>query len=101
MHSAETLAAFHSGLYPRPNRNASSGFPTLFPKNPETSVQPILDCLNRMICQSIESPMTVTAPSFNRPISLPVIMLVALAVHGPLLLMQLPAVSFDANLHIF
>jgi len=45
--------------------------------------------------------MTVTAPSFNRPISLPVIMLVALAVHGPLLLMQLPAVSFDANLHIF
>lgn len=29
------------------------------------------------------------------------IVLVALAVHGPLLLMQLPAKSFDANFHIF
>jgi len=27
--------------------------------------------------------------------------LLALAVHGPLLFMQLPAHSFDANLHIF
>ncbi len=45
--------------------------------------------------------MTVTAPSFNRPISMPVILLVVLAVHGPLLLMQLPTGSFDTNLHIF
>src|SRR5258708_18575509 len=29
------------------------------------------------------------------------ILLVALMVHGPLLLMQLPAGSFDANFHIF
>src|SRR5882672_554173 len=45
--------------------------------------------------------MNVTASNFYRPIALPVILLVALAVHGPLLLMQLPAASFDTNLHIF
>ncbi|HWX54572.1 MAG TPA: hypothetical protein VN176_08255 [Verrucomicrobiae bacterium] len=45
--------------------------------------------------------MTVATPSFYRPISLTMILLVALVVHGPLLLMQLPAASFDANLHIF
>src|SRR5882672_7581951 len=45
--------------------------------------------------------MTVATPSLHRPISVPVILLVALAVHGPLLLMQLPVGSFDANLHMF
>lgn len=39
--------------------------------------------------------------SYSRPIPLIAIILVALAVHGPLLLMQLPAGSFDANFHIF
>ncbi len=39
--------------------------------------------------------------SFSRPIPLLAIVLVALAIHGPLLLMQLPAGSFDANFHIF
>ncbi|HTS04056.1 MAG TPA: hypothetical protein VMP68_00620 [Candidatus Eisenbacteria bacterium] len=39
--------------------------------------------------------------SYSRPIPLIAIVLVALAVHGPLLLMQLPAGSFDANFHIF
>jgi hypothetical protein len=39
--------------------------------------------------------------SFSRPIPLLAIVLVALAVHGPLLLMQLPAGSFDANFHMF
>lgn len=39
--------------------------------------------------------------SYSRPIPLMAIVLVALAVHGPLLLMQLPAGSFDANFHIF
>jgi len=39
--------------------------------------------------------------SYSRPIPLLAIVLVALAVHGPLLLMQLPAGSFDANFHIF
>lgn len=39
--------------------------------------------------------------SYARPIPLLAIVLVALAVHGPLLLMQLPAGSFDANFHIF
>ncbi|HKF05335.1 MAG TPA: hypothetical protein VKB49_23650 [Candidatus Sulfotelmatobacter sp.] len=38
---------------------------------------------------------------YSRPIPLLAIVLVALAVHGPLLLMQLPAGSFDANFHIF
>src|SRR5580765_1722623 len=39
--------------------------------------------------------------SYSRPIPLLAITLVALAVHGPLLLMQLPSGSFDANFHIF
>jgi len=38
---------------------------------------------------------------YSRPIPLLAIVLVALAVHGPLLLMQLPAGSFDTNFHIF
>ncbi|HUA14210.1 MAG TPA: hypothetical protein VMG31_02865 [Verrucomicrobiae bacterium] len=42
-----------------------------------------------------------TKGSYSRPIPLLAIVLVALAVHGPLLLMQLPAGSFDANFHIF
>ncbi|HET6179010.1 MAG TPA: hypothetical protein VFE61_18925 [Candidatus Sulfotelmatobacter sp.] len=39
--------------------------------------------------------------SYARPIPLLAIVLVALAVHGPLLLMQLPSGSFDTNFHIF
>lgn len=42
-----------------------------------------------------------TAEGYSRPIPLLAIVLVALAVHGPLLLMQLPAGSFDTNFHIF
>jgi hypothetical protein len=38
---------------------------------------------------------------YSRPIPLLGILLVALAVHGPLLMMQLPSGSFDANFHIF
>ena len=45
--------------------------------------------------------MTTRSDSYYRPIPLMAIVLVALAVHGPLLLMQLPAGSFDANFHIF
>jgi len=45
--------------------------------------------------------MNESYPSYSRPIPLLAIVLVALAVHGPLLLMQLPAGSFDANFHIF
>jgi uncharacterized membrane protein len=43
----------------------------------------------------------MTDHSYSRPIPLLAIVLVALAVHGPLLLMQLPAGSFDTNFHIF
>jgi len=42
-----------------------------------------------------------TDEGYSRPIPLLAIVLVALAVHGPLLLMQLPAGSFDTNFHIF
>src|ERR1700687_3388729 len=45
--------------------------------------------------------MVSTVQSYSRPIPLLAIVLVALAVHGPLLLMQLPAGSFDTNFHIF
>ncbi|MGA8621088.1 MAG: hypothetical protein WB660_21505 [Candidatus Sulfotelmatobacter sp.] len=41
------------------------------------------------------------AQSYSRPIPILAIVLAALAVHGPLLLMQLPAGSFDANFHMF
>jgi hypothetical protein len=44
--------------------------------------------------------MTVNE-GYSRPIPLLAIILVALAVHGPLLLMQLPSGSFDTNFHIF
>lgn len=43
----------------------------------------------------------ISNESYSRPIPLLAIVLVALTVHGPLLLMQLPASSFDANFHIF
>src|SRR5260221_13811855 len=49
----------------------------------------------------MERPIVNSDPPYSRPIPLLVIVLVALAVHGPLLLMQLPAGSFDANFHIF
>jgi len=43
----------------------------------------------------------VRDPAARSPISLGLIVLLALAVHGPLLLMQLPAKSYDANTHMF
>ncbi len=45
--------------------------------------------------------MVTVQNNYSRPIPLLAIVLVALAVHGPLLLMQLPAGSFDANFHMF
>jgi hypothetical protein len=45
--------------------------------------------------------MTSNETYYSRPIPILAILLVALAVHGPLLLMQLPAGSFDTNFHIF
>src|SRR5207302_21841 len=49
----------------------------------------------------LERTIMSTVQSYSRPIPLIAIVLVALAVHGPLLLMQLPAGSFDANFHMF
>lgn len=41
------------------------------------------------------------SPAFKRPIPLSWILLLALLMHGPLLLMQLPNGSYDANFHQF
>jgi hypothetical protein len=49
-----------------------------------------------------EEHTTVEANFFSRPIPLRLIVLLALAIHGPLLAMQLPlANSYDANFHVF
>ena len=46
--------------------------------------------------------MTYETKPASRPIPMLVILLVVLAVHGPLLFMQLPAkTSYDTNFHIF
>lgn len=46
--------------------------------------------------------MTTTKSYLQRPIPLSMIVLVAIVIHGPLLLMELPATtSYDSNLHIF
>jgi hypothetical protein len=46
--------------------------------------------------------VTREASSWRRPVPVAVIVLLALAIHGPLLMMELPATtSYDANLHIF
>lgn len=46
--------------------------------------------------------MTSETGFLRRPVSLAAIILLALAVHGPLLVMELPATtSYDANFHIF
>src|SRR6266516_2353992 len=45
---------------------------------------------------------TVHTSYFSRPIPLRLILLLALAVHGPLLAMQLPLTnSYDSNFHVF
>ncbi len=48
------------------------------------------------------NPLITNSPTFpSRAIPLAAILLIALAAHGPLLLMQLPAGSYDANSHMF
>ena len=47
-------------------------------------------------------PLPAGTHPWRRPIPLTAVVLLALAIHGPLLLMELPATtSYDANLHIF
>ena len=53
------------------------------------------------VATALEHIIVSTDEGYSRPIPLLAIVLVALAVHGPLLLMQLPAGSFDTNFHIF
>jgi hypothetical protein len=51
---------------------------------------------------SREGSRTVETSFFSRPISIRFILLLALAVHGPLLALQLPLTnSYDANFHVF
>jgi hypothetical protein len=47
-------------------------------------------------------PLQAQTSVWRRPVPVAAIVLLALAIHGPLLIMQLPArTSYDANLHIF
>jgi len=58
---------------------------------------------NRVRCVRFAGELSLKRPdnSFYPVIPLSAIVLVAFAVHGPLLLMRLPAGSFDTNFHIF
>jgi hypothetical protein len=50
----------------------------------------------------LEKTFSTETSIWQRPIPVAAIILLALAIHGPLLVMQLPATtSYDANLHIF
>src|ERR1041385_4701725 len=68
----------------------------------ETARKPFEGAHTRICGPQMLSTLTNTTNRFSsRPISMSTIVIVALMVHGPLLLMQLPAGSFDANFHIF
>ncbi|HEY1679168.1 MAG TPA: 6-pyruvoyl-tetrahydropterin synthase-related protein [Candidatus Sulfotelmatobacter sp.] len=55
-----------------------------------------------MSVQQETFPLPAGVNFWRRPVPLAAVVLLALAIHGPLLLMQLPAnTSYDANLHIF
>jgi hypothetical protein len=71
-------------------------------KKTRNSSKPIFGFLNRKRHKNTGVCNVTSASGYSyRSIPLLAIVLVALAVHGPLLLMQLPAGSFDANFHIF
>src|SRR5476649_2251566 len=62
----------------------------------------ILDRIKRLPNMSEQTEYRGETSYFQRPIPLAAIVLVALAVHGPLLAMRLPlTTSYDANFHIF
>lgn len=62
---------------------------------PLTGIQLLLTTTGR-------TPSTVETSYFRRPIPLGLIVLLALAIYGPPLMMQLPlSTSYDANFHIF
>jgi 6-pyruvoyl-tetrahydropterin synthase related domain len=63
---------------------------------------PILDRIKRLPNMSEQTEYRGETSYFQRPIPLAAIILVALAVYGPLLAMRLPlTTSYDANFHIF
>src|ERR1700691_672831 len=59
------------------------------------------ECTEPALANMSANPSARTAPPYSRPVPLLAIVLLALAIHGPLLLMQLPAGSFDTNFHMF
>src|SRR5580658_5939406 len=59
------------------------------------------ECTEPALANMSASTSARTVPPYSRPVPLLAIVLLALAIHGPLLLMQLPAGSFDANFHMF
>jgi hypothetical protein len=59
------------------------------------------ECTEPALANMSASTSARTVPPYSRPVPLLAIVLLALAVHGPLLLMQLPAGSFDTNFHMF
>jgi hypothetical protein len=66
--------------------------------------QPPTDFVNPRGAQDTERVTALVSETsyLRRPIPLAIIVLLALSIHGPLLLMELPATtSYDANLHIF
>jgi hypothetical protein len=59
------------------------------------------ECTEPALANMSASTSARTVPPYSRPVPLLAIVLLALAIHGPLLLMQLPAGSFDTNFHMF
>src|SRR5215831_3647804 len=64
--------------------------------------KPALLVLNLKTCSVVGGPALFRTPGLSNSQKIPVlfIILVAFALHGPLLIMQRPANSYDANFHI-
>jgi hypothetical protein len=70
--------------------------------DPEETLEAGYESKLVLTLNSGEDNRTVETGYFSRPIQLRFILLLALAVHGPLLALQLPLTnSYDANFHVF
>ena len=106
----DTLALPRSFQMPK----ASAVVGGLYPRHVTDHLQQDTELRAANLCETYRNPMksmtirqeTHPLPAgthlWRRPIPLVAVILLALAIHGPLLLMELPAnTSYDANLHIF